>query len=97
MALPKKLPLAQIDTKWPEQLDPLLKNPLNSASILKNQSLQAGSNTINHLLGTPLQGWYVIRQRAAATIYDLQDNNQMPQLTLILNSSAPVVVDLVVF
>jgi len=94
--LPKKLPWELAQTQWPQQLDPLLGNPLNSASILKNQSLGTGSNTLNHLLGAPLQGWYIIRQRADASIYDLQDTNPTPQLTLVLHSSAPVVVDIAV-
>lgn len=94
--LPKKLPWELAQTQWPQQLDPLLSNPLNSASILKNQSLGTGTTTINHRLGAPLQGWYIIRQRAGATIYDLQDTNPTPQLTLVLHSSAPVVVDIAV-
>lgn len=95
--LPKKLPWELAQTQWPQQLDPLLSNPLNSVSILKNISLATGTNTVNHLLSAPLQGWYVIRKRAAADIYDLQDTNPTPQLTLVLHSSAPVIVDLVVF
>lgn len=95
--LPKKLPWELAQTQWSQQLDPLLSNPANASSILKNQSLSTGINTINHMLGAPLQGWSIVRKRAAADIYDLQDSNQMPNLTLILHASAPVVVDIEVF
>jgi len=95
--LPQKLTLEQLQPKWASQINPVLSNPLNNASILKNQALVTGANVINHKLGQPLQGWYISRQRAAASIYDTQDSNQTPQLTLNLQSSAPVVVDLVVF
>ncbi len=95
--LPKQQTLDQLQAKWPAILDPIVKNPSNNASILKNISLASGTNTINHLLGRTLQGWQIVRQRASATIYDLQDANQTPQLTLVLVASAPVVVDVQVF
>lgn len=60
-------------------------------------TLSAGTNTINHLLGRTLQGYRIIRQRAAASIHDEQDDNQMPQLTLVLVSTASVVIDLEIF
>lgn len=97
MALPQKLTVALMQTQWASQLDPLIKNPLNSSSVLQKVSLAAGTNVINHLLGKPLQGWYITRQRAAASFHDLQDTNQTPQLTLVLFASAPVVVDIGVF
>jgi hypothetical protein len=95
--LPQKQPIDQLSTKWSAIINPFLQNPLNKASILKNQSLTTGSNTINHGLGQTLQGWYIVRQRASAQIYDTQDSNPTPQVTLTLQVSAPVVVDLAVF
>lgn len=101
MALPlfttsiKELSLLQ--TQWKSQIDPLLADPVNSNIVLKNISLVTGTNAVNHMLGRKLQGWKIVRQRAAASIYDNQDNNQNPASTLILISSAPVVVDLEVF
>lgn len=86
-----------MQTQWSGQLNPVLARPQSNSSILKNVYLSAGINTINHLLGRPLQGWSIVRQRAAASIYDLQDSNQMPNLTLVLNSSAIVVCDIEVF
>jgi hypothetical protein len=95
--LPQKLPLPLMQTQWAQTIDPIITNPLNSASVLKNISLVTGANVVNHKLGANLQGWYCSRIRAAASIYDTQDTNQTPQLTLNLVASAPVVVDLVVF
>ena len=65
--------------------------------ILPKVALTAGLNTINHMLARPLQGWIIVRQRAASTIYDKQDVNPQPGLTLMIQSSAPVVVDLLVW
>ena len=89
--------LNRLQTKWKSEIDPVLANPLNGVSIIKNVSLVSGTNVVNHLLGKPLQGWFIIRQRASASIYDKQDSNQTPGLTLVLNSSAAVSVDLAVF
>lgn len=95
--LPKPLPYDLHQTQWASILDAIISNPLNNASLLRNISLTTGNNVVNHKLGQKLQGWYIVRQRAAASIYDTQDTNQMPQLTLQLVASAPVVVDLAVF
>lgn len=102
MALPqfqnddKDLQLLQ--NAWATQLNPLLANPALKSLVLKGVSLASGSNTINHLLGRKLQGWSIVRQRGvAASVYDNQDSNQLPQLTLVLVSSAPVNVDILVF
>lgn len=96
--LPQKLQLDQMQSQWAAAINPVLVNPLNNANILKNQSLVSGPNVINHRLGASLQGWSIVRMRGvAASIYDTQDTNQTPQLTLNLNSSTAVVVDLMVF
>lgn len=87
--------LNQLQTKWRSLLNPLLAQP--QAQIIKNVALVNGTTVINHLLGRPLQGWKPVRVRASATIYDAQDSNQTPQVTLVLISSAAVVVDLEVF
>lgn len=97
MALPQKLTLDMLQTTWAKQLNPLLANPTLDTVLLKNISLAAGTNVINHRLGRILQGWNPTRMRSPATLYDTQDTNQTPQLTLTLISSADVVIDLVVF
>lgn len=86
-----------LQSAWASKIDPLLNNPLANGRILKQVTLQVGTNQVNHGLQKPLQGWYIVRQRSAASVYDNQDNNQMPSLTLELVSSAVVIVDLFVF
>lgn len=86
-----------MQTAWSKQLNPLLKNPANNSIILKNVQLTSGLNSIDTKLGQKLTGWVIIRQRGAASIYDDQDNNPNPQLTLWLQSSASVSVDIEVF
>lgn len=66
--------------------------------LLKDIDLvSASTNELNHSLGREIQGWIVVRQRASAIIWDDQDNNSRPELTLRLNTSADVTVDLWVF
>lgn len=72
-------------------------NPINGGTILTSISLSSGDNTIPHKLSQKLQGWFIVRIRGAATIYDKQDSNQSQDKTLVLNSSAAVTVDIFVF
>lgn len=95
--LPQQLTVQDLQNKWASIIDPVTTNPVNNSLILKNISLTTGNNTINHKLGRKLQGWNIIRKRAAAEIYDAQDSNQMPALTLVLVSDADVTIDLTVF
>ena len=78
-------------------LNPIFNTNTLGGNILPNISLSTGSNTINHKLGRVLSGWQLVRIRAAATIFDTQDANKTPDLTLTLTSSAPVVCDLYVY
>lgn len=89
--------LTLLQTNWASLINPVLNLPTNNGHLLKNVALQSGSNVINHLLGKKLQGWFTVRVRASATFYDLQDSNPTPALTLVLEASANVVVDLFVF
>lgn len=95
--LPQNLQWQDADERWAAIIEPVTSNPANNSLILKNITLINGSNVVNHLLGRPLQGWQIVRLRALATIYDTQDTNQMPQLTLNLVSNAAVVADIMVF
>ncbi len=89
--------LTMVQTRWASILQPLLTNPMLEGAVLKQVQLTSGSNVINHKLGRKLQGWIITRQRGPANVYDTQDANAMPQLTLQLESSASVSVDLYVF
>ena len=96
MGLPLNLPLATMQTRWKSDLDPLLANPLNGISILENVPLILGSNTVNHLLGRTMQGWFLTDIQGIATIYR-PNVNPFNNITLTLVSSAAVVCSIGVF
>lgn len=101
----KRLPLIQssvstinmVQNRWKSILDVLLGNPSLDCSILSDISLVPGANVINHKLGRKLQGWRIVRVNGSVSIYDIQDSNTIPELTLILHSSTNVVISLEVF
>lgn len=101
MALSKLLTdsreLNQVQQNVATALLPLESNPLAQGQILESQSLGIGDNTIYHNLGRTLRGWFITSINGAATIYDKQSTNTTPQVTLVLNSSAAVTVNLYVF
>lgn len=86
-----------MQTSWALALNPIINNISNQSIILKKIALINGTTVVNHLLGRKLTGWKIVRLRASAIIYDNQDNNTSPGLTLILISNAAVVVDIEVF
>lgn len=86
-----------LQSRWATIINPVVNNPVNNATILKGVALSTGSNVINHLMSRKLQGWSIVRINAAATVYDTQDSNQTPNQTLVLVSSAPATVDIMVF
>ena len=86
--------LSLMQSRWSGILNPLLANPSIQSIILPQVSLKAGINRVNHKLGRKLVGWRVIRLRSNAAIYDEQDDNQTPDLTLVLVANTPVIIDL---
>lgn len=86
-----------MQTRWASILNPVLSNELLNGHVLENVELISGVNVINHQLGRPLQGWLLVRQRAAGTVYDQQDSASFPTLNLVLNASAPMKVNIYVF
>lgn len=78
-------------------LDPLSSKDILQGQILQNVVLLSGANTIAHKLNRKLIGWFIVRQRASATVYDTQDTQARPDIFLSLVSSANVTVDLYVF
>jgi hypothetical protein len=80
--------------------------PLNSSSggttsTTYDIPLVAANNPnviqLGSILSGPLQGWVVTRIKGQATLWDSQDTNPTPATTLLLNTSADVVVQLSVF
>lgn len=88
--------LSLLQTKWAEQIDPVVAQPFNSGVILSNVILSS-SSVINHKLGRDLQGWALVRLRGKATVFDTQDVNPIPSKTLQLNASSGVSADILVF
>lgn len=89
--------LTLLQTAWASLLNPVLDNSANNSILLKSVKVVTGSNTINHLLGKKLTGWKIVRQRSASSVYDNQDDNPKPELTLVLVSTNDVVLDIEVF
>jgi hypothetical protein len=81
-----------------DAITPMAFKSQNDSTILANVTLTQGiNNIVNHTLGRQLAGWQIVRKRAQADIWDSQDSNTNPALTLLLNTSADVVVDILVF
>lgn len=95
--LPQQLPVDQLQSKWAAVLNPVIACPLINGLLLENVALEIGANVVNHRLGRKLTGWIIVRQNAAANIYDMQEFNQMPQLTLNLTTDADTTVSMWVF
>jgi len=89
--------LSLLQTTWAAIIQPVVSRAQNSSVILEGVELSSGDNVIKHTLNRELKGWRIVRIRAAATIYDKQDDNGNPVNTLVLNSSAAVTIDLEVF
>lgn len=92
--LAQKLTLPMMQTVWSAQLNPLLKNPTNSISIIKDYPLLIGANVINHLLQRQMQGWFLTDIQGTAQIYRSAPFND---LTLTLTSDSLVTVSIGVF
>lgn len=86
-----------VQTRWSSQLNPVVNNVLVNGTLIRNVALVSGANEVSHKLGRKLQGWMLTRLNGAAVIYDAQDTNSMPQLTLSLVSDAAVTVDIYCF
>jgi len=85
-----------MQTSWAATLNPVIALPWNSG-ILIDATLGVGQNIINHKLGRKLQGWIVVRKTAAASIYDSQNTNANPDVTLVLFSDSACTIKLLVF
>lgn len=96
MALPINLPLPTMQTRWKSEIDPVLSNPLNSISVLENVSLLSGTNTVNHLLGRTMQGWFLVDLQGASSIHR-PSTSPFNSTTLTLISSADVIASIGVF
>jgi hypothetical protein len=95
-AVSTNLPWGQANQRWAVQINQLLKNPLNSASILENINLVVGTNVINHLLGKIQQGWFLTDIQGELT-YMPYRNTPFNASTLSLYSPSSCTVSIGVF
>lgn len=101
MSLPKFQDSSQslmlMQTQWASQLDPVISCPLLQGRLIQGIDLSVGTNVINHKLGRKLVGWFLVGVNGSHSIYDIQAENSLPNLTLNLVSSSDVTVALWVF
>lgn len=92
--LSSKLDWSLANSLWAQALNPVLANPINNITILKNIPLISGVTVINHGLSRMQVGWFLTDINGAATIYRSASFNST---TLTLTSSAAVTVSIGVF
>lgn len=104
MALPKiktigtdNLELARFQEYVATSVDAIALVPILDGNLLTNVALTSGLNDVPHKLGRKLRGWIAVRKRANVDIWDAQDSNSKQDLTLSLQASSAVTVDLWVF
>lgn len=79
---------------WAQSLNPLIANPVNSTRILKNITLVAGANIINHGLGHLMNGWFLVDLQGPVVPYRSAPLNA---LTLTLTVGSQVTCNIGVF
>lgn len=89
--------LGRLQDSIEEVIKDIQKDPSIDGHILENVLIEATGTDVPHKLGRRLQGWYIVRQRASATIWDNQDSNTQATKYLALQASADVYVDIKVF
>ena len=77
---------------------PMVQKVQNDSTFISNIVLKAANNptAVNHTLGRILLGYHLMPQ-GNAVIWDSQASNKQPQLTLLLNTSADVTINLLVY
>lgn len=86
-----------MQTAWSERLNPVINQPLNGGLIVKNVMIESTGSQVNHGLGRKPQGWFLVRKRGAGDVWDQQDTNTRPDLTLSLISSVTLKADIFIF
>jgi hypothetical protein len=88
--------LNQIQTQWRSILNQIIVNRLTQGNFLTGIKLISGTNTINHKLGREISGYLITNMQGSfAQVYS--SPSTIPDLTLMLNASAPTIIDLYVF
>lgn len=92
--LPQQLNLNDMQNKWSTIIEPIIAKSLLKGQLLTQINLINGSTVINHKLQRQMQGWFIVDQDSAASIYRSQPLNT---LTLTLTSDAATTISLWVF
>lgn len=90
--------LRKVQQNVEQAINPIIRKPIVDGILLTNVCLTPEvANAVKHQLGRAPLGWVVVRKRADARIWDLQDNNPNKSKTLMLTCSHEVEIDLWVF
>jgi len=84
--LPQKLNWEMAQTKWAQELNPLLRNQLIQGVLISNISITTGVNVINNMLSRNQIGFIITDINAPVTLYRSQPLNDK---TLTLTASGP--------
>ncbi len=79
-------------------IEPIIRKEIIDGVLLTKVCLDPGiSNEVKHGLGRAPLGWMIVRKRADARIWDVQDFNNNPSKTLSITCSHAVTVDIWIF
>lgn len=73
------------------------KKEILDGQLLKDVGVSTQTVFLEHKLGREVQGYIVVKNNAAAHVYDEQDLNPTPTKTLALKSNTTAIVSLWVF
>ena len=90
--------LQKVQQNVENAIEPIIRKEIIDGVLLTKVCLEPGiSNEVKHGLGREPLGWIVVRKRADARIWDVQDFNRNPSKVLSLTCSHAVTVDLWIF
>lgn len=79
-------------------LTPIIRSPIVDGVLVEECCLKPNAiNEIEHKLDRKPLGFFIVRQRKDARIWDLQDSNPEPTKSFSLATSHEVVVDIWIF
>ena len=79
----KDADLQKVQQNVENAITTIIRKEIVDGVLIKNVCLTPGiSNEIKHGLGRSPLGWFIVRKRADARIWDVQDFNKNPSKTL---------------
>jgi hypothetical protein len=94
----KNTELQKVQQNVENAITTIIRKEIIDGILLKNVCLEPSiSNEVKHGLGREPLGWTIVRKRADARIWDIQDFNTTPSKTLSLTCSHAVTVDIWIF